>query len=338
MSDVSKALGLLRVPTPLVAALAALLFTLCASSEAQQTKKIPRIGYLAATKTGAIAARTEAFRKGLRELGYAEGKNIVVDYRYADGNPDRERELAAELVRQNMDVIVTTGPTVTRTVKEATATIPVVFAQDGDPVASGFVASLQRPGGNLTGLSTLSPELSGKRLELLKEVLPKLSRVGVIGDSNEPNNAQIVKELQGAAEALKVKLQVLDVRTPVDIERAFEDAAKGYADGVVLLGRAVFNAHRKQIVELASKHRLAATYTRPEFVEEGGLMTYGPSIDDLFRRAGSYVDKILKGAKPANLPVEQPKKFELIINLKAAKQIGLTIPGNVLTRADKVIR
>ena len=309
-----------------------------APAQAQQAAKIPHVGYLAATKAAAIAARTDAFRQGLRELGYVDGKNIVVEYRYADGNAARERELAADLVRQKVDIIVTTGPTVTRTVKYATATIPIIFAQDGDPVASGFVASLARPGGNITGLSNLSPELSGKRLELLKEIVPKLSRVAAIGGSNEPNNAQILKELGLAAASMKLRLQTLDVRGPADIEPAFQAAAKERADGAVFLGSVVFGAHRKQIVELAVKHRLPATYTRQEFVEEGGLMTYGPNINDLFRRAATYVDKILKGRKPADLPVEQPIKFEFIVNLQAAQQIGLTIPPKMLLRADRVIR
>lgn len=318
--------------------LTSIILTIVSIAHAQQPAKIPRIGVLAGTRAGAVAARTEAFRQGLRELGYLENKNIVVDYRYADGNAARERELAAELVRQKVDIIVTTGPTVTRTAKDATATIPIIFAQDGDPVASSFVASLARPGANLTGLSNLSPELSGKRLELLKEIVPKLSRVTTIGSSNEPNNAQILKELELAAGALKLKLQTLDVRSPADIEPAFQAAVKGSSDGVILQGSVVFNTHRKQIVELAVKHRLPATYTRQEFVEDGGLMTYGPNINDLFRRAATYVDKILKGRKPADLPVEQPIKFEFIVNLKAAKQIGLTIPPNVLVRADRVIR
>src|SRR5262250_3328523 len=307
-------------------------------AQAQQTTKIPRIGFLSGASSSALAARVQAFRQGLRELGYVEGKSIVVDYRYAEGNADRERALASELVRLKVDVIVTTGPTVTRNAKEATTTIPIVFAQDGDPVASGFVASLARPGGNLTGLSNLSPELSGKRLEFLKEIVPKLSRVAVIGSSIEPNTAQIVKETELAAGALKVKVQYLDVLSSKDIETAFRAATKERADGAVLLGSVVFNSHRMQIVELAVKHRLPATYTRPEFVEEGGLMTYGPSINDLFRRAATYVDKILKGAKPADLPVEQPTKFELIINLKTAKEMGFTIPQAVLYRADRVIR
>jgi putative ABC transport system substrate-binding protein len=250
---------------------------------------------------------------------------------------DRERELAAELVRLKVDLIVTTGPTVTRAVKEATFTIPIVMAQDGDPVASGFVASLARPGGNITGL-ILAPEISGKRLQLLKQIVPKLSRVAVVGSSTEPGNAQFLKEMEFAARSLKVKVLYLNVLTSKDIEGAFRTAVKERTDGVVMLGSQVFNTHRIQIVELAAKSRLPATYTRPEYVEDGGLMTYGPSINDLFRRAATYVDKIVKGAKPADLSIEQPTKFELVINLKAAKQIGLTIPQNVLARADRVIK
>jgi putative ABC transport system substrate-binding protein len=307
-------------------------------AQAQQSTKLPRIGFLAGTKPAAVAARVAAFQQGLREIGYVEGTNIVVEYRYAEGNADRERELAAELAGLKVDVIVTTGPTVTRAVKEATFTIPIVMAQDGDPVASGFVSSLARPGGNITGLSTLAPEISGKRLELLKEIVPKLSRVAVIGASTEPGNAQFLKEMEFAARSLKVNLQYLDVLTSKDIESAFRAAVKERADGVVMLGSQIFNTHRKQIVEIAAKSRLPATYTRPEYVEDGGLMTYGPSINDLFRRAATYVDKIVKGAKPADLSIEQPTKFELVINLKAAKQIGLTIPQNVLARADRVIK
>jgi putative tryptophan/tyrosine transport system substrate-binding protein len=307
-------------------------------AEAQQSRKLPRIGFLAGTKPAAVAARVAAFQQGLREMGYVEGKNIVVEYRYAEGNADRERELGAELVRLKVDVIVTTGPTVTRAVKEATGTIPIVMAQDGDPVASGFVASLARPGANITGLSSLAPEISGKRLELLKEIVPKLSRVATIGASIEPGNAQFLKEMEFAARSLKVNLHYLNVLTSKDIEGAFRAAVKERADGVVMQGSQVFNTHRIQIVELAAKSRLPTTYTRPEYVEDGGLMTYGPSINDLFRRAATYVDKIVKGANPADLSVEQPTKFELVINLKAAKQIGLTIPQNVLARADRVIK
>ena len=315
----------------------ALLFALCVSARAQQPTKVPRIGFLIGSSLSANAARIEAFRQGLRELGYVEGKNIVIEYRYADGKADRERELAAELVRLKVDVIVTGGPSSTRA-KEATVTIPIVMANDGDPIRNGFVASLARPGGNITGLSSLAPELSGKRLELLKEIVSKLSRMAVIGNSTEPGNAQNLKETELAAGAFKVQLQYLDVRGPKDIEAAFREARKWRAEAVLVLGSRVFTSQRKQIAELAVKSQLPATYSRPESVEAGGLMTYGPSINDLFRRAATYVDKILKGRKPADLPVEQPKKFEFIVNLKAAKQIGLTIPPNVLMRADRVIK
>jgi putative ABC transport system substrate-binding protein len=302
-------------------------------AQAQQPKKVPRIGFLSGSSPSSVAARLEAFRQGLRELGYVEGKNIVIEYRYAD-----EKQLARELVGLKVDVIVTGGPTSTRAAKEATSTIPVVMGSDPDPVGNGFVASLARPGGNITGLSNFGPELSGKRLELLKEIVPRLSRVAVLGNSTEPSNAQSSKETELAARAFKVQLQYLDVRGPKDIETAFREARKWRADAVLVLGSGVFNPQRKQIVELAVKSQLPASYSRPEYVEDGGLMTYGPSINDLFRRAATYVDKILKGAKPADLPVEQPTKFEFIINLKAAKQIGLTIPPNVLARADRVIK
>ena len=318
--------------------LSILLFALCFPVWGQQSAKIPQIGFLSGTRSSAVEGRVAAFRQGLRELGYIEGKNILIDYRYAEGNEKRERDLAAELARLNVEAIVTTGPTVTRTAKETTATIPIVFAQDGDPVASGFVTSLAHPGGNITGLSNLSPELSGKRLELLQEIVPKLSRVTVIGSSIEPNNTKILNETELAATALKVKIQYVDVLNSKDLETAFGAATHQQANGVVLLGAVIFNGHRKQITELAVKHRLAATYTRPEYVKDGGLMTYSPSITDLFRRAATYVDKILKGAKPADLAVEQPIKFELIVNLRAAKQIDLTIPPNVLARADRVIK
>ena len=309
-----------------------------AVAEAQQPTKIPRIGYLTAGSLSAQSARIEAFRQGLRELGYAEGKNFVIEYRYAEGKFDRLPELAAELVRLKVDIIVSAGPIVTRAAKEATVTIPIVMAQDADPVGSGFVASLARPGGNITGLSTLSPEISGKQLELLREIVPRLSRVAVLGNSPNPGNAQVLKEMELAAGAFGVKLQYLDVLSPKDIETAFRAASKGRADAVLALASAVLISQRAQIADLAIKSRLPAIYERREYVEAGGLMTYGVSITDLDRRAATYVDKILKGTKPADLPVEQPKKFEFIINLKAAKQIGLTIPPNVLVRADKVIR
>jgi len=318
--------------------LCASLFALCSSAEAQQPAKAPLIGYLTQASLSAVAPRTEAFRLGLKELGYVEGKDIVIEYRSPEGKFDRLPALAAELVRLKVDIIVTAGSGATRPAKAATVKIPIVMAQDDDPVANGFVASLARPGGNITGLSTLSPELSGKRLELLKEIIPKLSRVAVFGTSTEPASAKTLTELELAAGALGVKLQYLDVASSQDIETAFRAAVKGRADAVLMLPNPVHFPQRKQIAEVAIKSRLPVIYGRPEYGESGGLVTYGVSFTDLDRRAATYVDKILKGAKPADLPVEQPTKFEFVINLKTAKQIGLTIPPNVLARADKVIR
>jgi putative ABC transport system substrate-binding protein len=323
----------------LVYVLTALILTTVHFAEAQQAKKIPRIGFLGATSSSANAARVEAFIQGLRDLGYVEGKNVIIEYRYAEGDAGRLSQLASELVRLNVDVIVSAGPAVTRRVKEVTSTIPVVMGFDNDPVSSGFVASLARPGGNITGLSTLSPEISGKRLELLKEIIPKLFRVAALGTSTQPGNAQMLKEAEFAAEAFGVQLQHLDVQGRKDIELAFRAASNGRAQAILVLSSPVLFSERTQVSELAAKNRLPAIYPQSEYVEEsGGLMTYGASIPDLFRRAAIYVDKILKGRKPADLPVEQPTKFEFIINLKAAKQIGLTIPPNVLARADRVIK
>ena len=285
-----------------------------------------------------MSARIDAFRQGLRELGYVEGKNIVIEWRSTEEKPDRLPALATELVSLKVDVIVTGGPSATRAAKGATSTIPIVMSTDPDPVANGFVASLARPGGNITGLATLAPELSGKRLELLKETVPKLSRVAVFGTSTTPGNAQNIKETELAARAFGLQLQYLDVLDPKDMETAFRAASKARADTIIVLSGPVVNSHRTQIVDLAVKSRLPAIYPWPEYVEDGGLMSYGPSLTDLNRRAAMYVDKIIKGRKPADLPVEQPIKFEFIINLKAAKQIGLTIPPNVLARADRVIR
>jgi putative tryptophan/tyrosine transport system substrate-binding protein len=315
----------------------AVLLAVAGIPNAQQPTKIPRIAYLGATSSS-NTARTEAFRQGLRELGYVEGKNIITEWRFAEDKADRLAGLAAELVRLKVEVIVTSGPAATRAAKEATSTIPIVMAQDNDPVGNGFVASLARPGGNITGLATLAPEIGGKRLELLKEIVPKLSRVAVLGTSTQPGNVQQLKEVERAAGALGVKLQYLDVLDPKDIEIAFREAGKGRADVVLTLTGAILLSHRAQLADLAAKNRLPAIYAQPEFVQDGGLMTYGVNLNDLWRRAAAYVDKILKGAKPADLPVEQPTKFELVINLKAAKQIGLTIPPNMLARADRVIR
>jgi ABC-type uncharacterized transport system substrate-binding protein len=307
-------------------------------AEAQQPKKVPRIGFLFATFASAQESRVEAFKQGLRDLGYIEGRNITIEYRYAEGKLDRLPALAAELVGLKVDVIVTGGPQATRPAKKATATIPIVMAFDSDPVGNGFVASLARPGGNVTGLSALSPEISGKQLELLKEIVPKLSRLAVLGNSAEPANPQSLREIDLAAGTSGVQLQYLDVLGPKDIETAFRAATKGRADALLALASPILNNQRTQIAELAVKSRLPAIYFRPEFVEDGGLMSYATSFIELSRRAAWYVDKILKGAKPADLPVEQPTKFEFVINLKAAKQIGLAIPQRVLTRADKVIK
>ena len=322
----------------LLSAVATLMLASVFPAEAQQPKKVPRLGYLVANFHSTNPARNEAFRQGLRDLGYVEGKSIVIEWRYAEGKPDRLPVLAAELVRLKVDVIVTAGPASTRPAKEATSTIPIVMGFDNDPVGNGFVASLAGPGGNITGLSTLAPEISGKQLELLMEIVPRLSRVAALGNSNEPGNAQALREVEVAAGAFGVQLQHLDVRDPKDIETAFRAASKGRADAVLVLTSPVFASQRTQIVNLAAKSRVPAIYWRSDFVEAGGLMSYGTSQNDLDRRAAIYVDKILKGAKPADLPVEQPTKFEFIINLKAAKQIGLTIPPNVLARADKVIK
>ena len=317
--------------------LGALLFVLFASADAQQPKKVWRIGYLAAGSAQTAHFRIEAFRQGVRSLGYIEGKDIVIDYRNAAGKVDQVPRNAAELVRLNVDIVVTAGPTDTRAAKEATSTIPIVMTQDPDPVGNGFVASLARPGGNITGLSRIAPELSGKQLELLKEIVPKLSRVAVFGTSTEPGNAQSSREIELAAGVLGVKLQYLDILASKDVETAFEAARTGRADAVLILASPILT-QRKQIADRALTSRIPAIYDRREFVDTGGLMSYGVNISDLDRRAATYVDKILKGAKPADLPVEQPTKFELIINLKAAKQIGLAIPPNVLVRADRVIR
>jgi len=300
--------------------------------------KVGRVGYLSGGSLSSLTVRIEAFRQGLRELGYVEGKNIVIEWREAKGNFDRVRELADELVRLKMDVIVSPGPAVTRPLKEATSTIPIVMAQDTDPIGTGFVESLAKPGGNITGLAALAPEMSGKQLELLKEIIPKLSRVAVVGNSTVPGDAQALRETVLAAGSYEIYLRYLDLRDPHDIDAGFRAAAKGRADAILILGNPTLNAHRKQIVNEVVKHRLPATYTRPEYIDVGGLMYYGTNYNDLFRRAAGYVDRILKGAKPADLPVEQPTKFELIINLKAAKQIGLTIPNKVLAKADRVIK
>ena len=321
-----------------ILALSALLLALCYSAQAQQPAKVPRIGYLTPS-VSPNSSQFEAFRQGLRELGYIEGKNIVIEWRANEGKIDRNPTLAGELVRLKVDVIVAGGSSEIRAAKEATAVIPIVMVRGGDPVGSGFIASLARPGGNITGLALLRPELSGKRLELLKETVPRLSRVAVFASSQSADYALVLEEIEIAARPLGVKLQSLNILSPKDFETAFRDAAKGRADAVLFRVPGVsLSAHRTEVTALAVKNQLPAIYESAEEVDAGGLMSYGVNASDLYRRAATYVDKILKGRKPAELPVEQPTKFEFIINLKAAKQIGLTIPPNVLARADRVIK
>ena len=302
---------------------------------AQQPKKVARVGYL--TGTSLSGNTIMAFRRGLRELGYIESKTSVIEWRSAEENRDRER-MAVELTQLKVDVIVTGGGGSTRAAKEATSAIPIVMTNDSDPVGNGFVASLAHPGGNITGLSTLAPELSGKQLELLKEIVPRLSRVAVLGTSTNPGNAQALKEIEVAAGVFGIKLQYLDVLGPKDIETSFRAAVKGRAAAILFQVAGPIAAQRSQVAELAVNSWLPVMYELQSNVEAGGLMRYGVNRNDLDRRVAIYVDKILRGANPAVLPIEQPTQFDFIINLNAAKQIGLTIPPTVLARADKVIR
>src|SRR5215813_13072301 len=313
-----------------------MLLALTCLAEAQQPKKVPRIGCQSASSSG--ENNEEAFRQGLRELGYVEGRNIVIEWRFAQGKPDQVPENSAELVRLKVDVIVTGGAADTRAAKEATTTIPIVMTNESDPVGTGLVASLARPGGNITGLASLSDELRGKLLELLKETLPRLSQVVALQGPGTQSSAVTLKETEVVARSLGLKLQSQVVKEPDDLNLAFEAITKARTGALIVVNGPFATAQRKRIVEFAAKSRLPAIYYRREFVEDGGLMSHNARRDDLARRAATYVDKILKGAKPADLPVEQPIKFEFIINLKAAKQIGLTIPPNVLVRADKVIK
>jgi len=304
--------------------------------EAQPAGKVWRIGLLMSPSVSSERARIEAFRQGLGDLGYAEGRNITIEYRYADGNAERLPTLAAELVRLNVDLIVTAGDFGIRAAKEATTTIPIVVALAGDLVGPGYVASLARPGGNITGLTT-GPVLSQKRLELLKTAFPQIARVALFWNPNNTVNVTNLKETEAAAQALGVRVLALEVRRAEDLEGAFQRALRDRADAMLSIGDTVLVFHRRRIVDFAGKNRLPAMYSLPEYMEDGGLMMYGPNVADIYRRAATFVDKILKGAKPANLPVEQPTKFELVINMKTAKALGLKIPPSVLGRADQVI-
>ena len=320
--------------------LSAMLLALCFSAQAQQPTKAPRIGYMSASgDTNNPGSNVEAFRQGLRDLGYFEGKNILVEYRYAEGNQDRIPGLVAELVQLKVEVLVVGAQASIRAAKQATKTIPIVMVATQDPVATGIVDSLARPGGNITGLTRLTRELSGKRLELLKEMAPGISRIGVRWVANPTATSNALEYYEAAARALKLPLQSLQVRGPnPDLNGAFQAAAKGRANALISVTNQVLSPHKEKIADLAIKHRLSSMYEQSQYVEAGGLVSYASNDADLFRRAAVYVDKILKGAKPADLPVEQPTKFEFVINLKAAKQIGLTIPPNVLVRADRVIK
>ena len=318
-------------------ALGALLFAPSVSAHAQQMGKVFRIGFLDNSTASGMAVLVGAFRQELSKLGWIEGKNITIEYRFAEQQNKRLPGLAAELVRLNVDVIVTGGPTPTRSAMEATGTIPIVMAVNANPVGLGFVASLARPGGNLTGLSSLTPELNSKRLEVLKDAVPKLSRIGILRQAGISQSQ--LKEIMPAALALKVKLE--DIEAQLDskgLESAFKTAKQKQVGAMMTTATRPIFAERKRIVELADKYRLPAIYHQKEFVDDGGLMSYGVNYADLYRRAAVYVDKILKGAKPADLPVQQATKFEFVINLKAAKQIGLTIPNRVLERANQVIK
>ncbi|HEV8724351.1 MAG TPA: ABC transporter substrate-binding protein [Candidatus Binatia bacterium] len=312
-----------------------LVLALCLPAEAQQGKKIPRVGFL--TLIDSPSAR-EVFRQGLRDLGYIEGQNIVIEYRHAADRAERLPELAAELVRLKVDVIVAGASQSALAAKNATQTIPVIFTGVGDPVAQGLVASLARPGANITGLASLSPEVGGKRLELLKEVSPTTTHVAVLWNPTNSSNSLQLKEVRTAAQTLALRVQSLEVSKPDDIEQAFTVIARERADVLLIFADPFLTSQRVRFADRAAKHRLPAMYGQSDSVEAGGLMSYAPSFREMGRRAAYYVDKILKGNKPADLPVEQPTKFELVINLKTAKQIGLTIPPNVLARADKVIK
>jgi putative ABC transport system substrate-binding protein len=310
-------------------------------AEAQQAAKVARIGFLT-LNLAATPHLPEAFRQGLRDLAYVEGRNLVIEYRDAEGKADRHPALAAELVALKVDVIVTGGGTLAaRTAKQATRTLPIVFTGVGDPVGSGLVTNLARPGGNVTGLSGLGPELVGKRLEQLTQAVPGVSRVAVLrlpGALGERTEKEMLKGADVAARALGVRLQFVEARGPADFDRAFSDMTRAHAGALTVLPSNMFLREHRRLVDLAAKNRLPAVYPSREFVDAGGLMAYGANLADLFRRAATYVDKILKGTKPGDLPVEQPTKFELVINLKTAKALGLTIPQSLLLRTDQVIQ
>ena len=317
---------------------AVLILTAPLASSGQQPTKIARVGVLWPGSSDKNTSQIEALRRGFRERGYAERQNIVIEWRYADGRPEMLRDLAVELVRLKVDVIVTSSTPAAKAAKAATSAIPVVVAAAGDLVGTGLIASLARPGGNITGMTTMSSELGGKRFQLLKEVIPHAVRVAILWNSTNQGNVSQVKDIQSAARTLDVQLLIMDVRDTNQLDQAFHTMTRRQAEALVVLLDPLFISHGTRILDLAAKSRLPAMYAWRDPVNEGGLMSYGPSIPDMFRRAAGFVDRILKGAKPADLPVEQPTKFELVINLKTAKALGLTIPQSVLLRADELIR
>ncbi len=319
----------------LIVTLALGIFSTPLSVNAQQATKVPRIGFLLVT---ASPHWEEAFRQGLRDLGWVEGQNIAIEYRWAEGKLERLPDLAAELVRLKVDVLVAETTPAALAAKNVTKTIPIVFVRVSDPVGSGLVASLARPGGNVTGPTSITLELSGKRLELLKEALPGILRVAVLWNPTNPASAPMLKETQVAAGALNLQLQILEARDRNELERAFSALARNPADALTMVPESFFYGQRTRIVDFAARRRLPVMGWAREFVDAGALMSYGPSLSDIWRRAATYVDKILKGGKPADLPVEQPTRFELVINLKTAKALGLTIPQSILIRADHVIQ
>ena len=305
---------------------------------AQQTvSRLARVGLLFTLSQSLNKTRVEAFKQGLRERGYFENKNVVFEHREADGDPAKLPRLAAELVQLKVDVIVTAGPSVTAAAKNATISVPIVMAWDEDPVGNGFVKSLAKPGGNVTGLSSVSAEISGKRLELLREIVPTLSRVAVVGDLTQPGNKQGLAETRTAAKTLGVELQYMNAQTLDDVERIFKSASMERADAMLVQANRAFYAQRDRVIALAAKNRLPTMYAQLEFVESGGLIAYASNVSDMYRRAAYYVDRILKGAKPADLPVEQPTTFDLMLNMKTAKALGLTIPQSIMVRATRVI-
>ena len=322
-----------------IAALLLAVATVGPPADAQQASKTAKIGILSATTPAALAPSVEAFKQGLRELGWVEGKSFVLEARYSEGKVERLSELARELVALKMDVIVTPADLSIAAIKRETQTIPIVMALSSDPVGAGFVASLARPGGNITGLSNISPELSGKRVELLREAVPGLSRLALLWNPEVRGAVLDYKEAASAARSLRVEVQSVEVSRAEDLDRAFSAITSQRAQALMLPGvNPVGFANRAQIVSFAQRNRLPSMFPTKEYVDSGGLMSYGPSLVDLFRRAAGYVDKILKGAKPADLPVQQPTKFELVINLKTAKALGLTLPQSLLRRADEVIQ